>query len=94
MPLAGVAPATTSIVRCQLEVVTPGKFTLQLGDAQGITLWQNGARIPAAPTITMDLTRGVHTFVFRRDLSARKEPALSWELLNAPGSTGQALHRW
>src|SRR4029077_12205964 len=77
-------------VRCQLEVVTPGNFGFQLDDVRGVTLWLDGKSIAPMTKLTLELPRGMHTFVFRVDPRTRNEASLRWELVQGAGSKGQA----
>ncbi len=86
----GAAEEQTVMVRCEIEVVTPGRFSLGLTDPEGINLWIDGKSLAPQPTISVDLLRGGHTVTFRVDLRARKDRNLRLELIEAAGSKGQA----
>ena len=81
------------LVRCEIDVVTPGRFSFALNNTDGITLWLDGKSLAPQPTISADLSRGGHTFTFRVDLHARKDRNLRLELIDAAGSNGQARFR-
>jgi putative heme-binding domain-containing protein len=78
------------IIRCQVDVVTPGEFTFLLNDAQGGTLWIDRKALPARAKMSTELLRGQHTFVFRIDVGTRKDGHLRFELVETAGSRGQA----
>ena len=78
------------VIRCQVDVVTPGAFTFLLNDAQGCALWIDGKALPTRTSVSTELPRGQHTLVFRIDLGTRKDPHLRFELVETAGSKGQA----
>ena len=86
--VASTADPKTAILRCQVDVVTPGEFSFQLKDAQGVGLWIDGKSVPDLAHV--ELARGQHTLVFRVDLPGRQESFLRLELVETKGSKGQA----
>jgi putative heme-binding domain-containing protein len=88
--------AAVAFVRCRLDVATPGKVRLALGEAAGLKLWVDGRPVAAGESVTLDLPRGVRVLTFRIDLAARRGAGLRCELRDAPGSRAQAnfTHGW
>jgi putative heme-binding domain-containing protein len=82
------ADQSVAVVRCQLDVVTPGNIALCLNDVGGVTLWVDGNAAPADQPAS--LKRGVHDLVLRVEASRRKEHDLRLELVEAAGAKGQA----
>jgi hypothetical protein len=70
-------------VRAELEVTTPGKVRLRLNSEKGLTIDVDGASVPAAGTVELQLKEGRHAVTFT--LSGRAEP-LRVEVDEAPGS--------
>jgi hypothetical protein len=88
VPLADVGQV--AVLRCQVDVITPGAFTFLLNDAQGLTLWIDGKAVAGSAKVTTELTRGQHTFTFRIDPGTSKERQLRFELSETANSKGQA----
>jgi putative heme-binding domain-containing protein len=78
------------VIRCQIDVVTPGTFSLELSDADGMTFWIDGKTTAARPKLSVELARGSHTLTFRIDARANKDRRLRVELTEAPDAKGQA----
>jgi putative heme-binding domain-containing protein len=74
-----------SVVRCQLDVTTPGKAKLRFNSAQDLTLWLDGNPVDAKEDVVLDLTTGLHTLTVAIDRDKRKE-ALRVELEDVAGS--------
>jgi putative heme-binding domain-containing protein len=94
--VAGELPLTelasnpeTLILRCQLDVVSPGEFRFHLNDDKGIDFWIDGKQVAAKSRLSIELPRGLHSFIFRIDLRSRADRTLRLELEE---SKGQA--RW
>jgi putative heme-binding domain-containing protein len=79
-----------AVVRCRLDVAAAGKVQLVLPDAAGVTLWVDGAAVPAGRRVPLDLTRGVHTVALRIDLGRRKGSRLRCELAVPAVSSARA----
>jgi hypothetical protein len=77
------------ILRCQLDVVSPGEFRFHLNDDKGIDFWIDGKQVAAKSRLSIELPRGLHSFIFRIDLRSRADRTLRLELEE---SKGQA--RW
>jgi len=91
LPLAEVAPGRAStVVQTHLEVLAPGRMTLDLGSAPGLKLWIDGKVAAVQSQLTLDLPRGMHTVTL---LVERRQPAgaeVRCALAETPGSTAQA----
>jgi putative heme-binding domain-containing protein len=74
-----------AVVRCQLDVTTPGAALLRLNGAKGVRLWLDRKPVDAKEATELNLSAGVHTLTFALDLAERKD-ALRCELDDAPGS--------
>jgi putative heme-binding domain-containing protein len=87
-PLAEVAAGggKTALVRCQVEVDTPGKVELVLGDVRGLTLWVDGGLVPARARSVLELPPGIHTLALRVEGGNR----LRCELAVPAGSPARA----
>ncbi len=74
------------VVRCHLEVATPGKIELLVaGDVDRI--WLDSAPTSAASRLTLDLPAGVHSITFL--LGTKSGDDLRAELADVPGSAAQ-----
>ncbi len=93
LPLASIPAIETKqpsaprrIVRCQLDVATPGKADLLLsGPIEG--LWLDTVRLPEGNKQTVDLAAGPHTVTVLLGLQSAEE--LRLELADIAGSTAQ-----
>jgi putative heme-binding domain-containing protein len=76
------------VVRCQLEVTTPGRVKLLVNSVDGIRVWLGGTPVEVRREIELDLKPGLHTLTFGLDLGKRRE-ALRVEIADAKGSPAQ-----
>jgi len=86
-------PASTNTpvyARAQIDVTAPGQIHLLLNDPRGVTMWIDGKPADASAKMELDLPRGVHTLLFKLDLSTRPQ-GLRAEVVDAPGSTAHAI---
>jgi hypothetical protein len=74
-----------SVVRCQLDVTTPGQAKLRFNSAKELMLWLDGNPLDAKDEVVLDLTTGLHTLTVAIDRDKRKE-ALRCELEDVAGS--------
>jgi putative heme-binding domain-containing protein len=81
-------PTKVSFLRTQLEVTSPGKVKIGLGDATGLMLWIDGKPTPPAKEISLDLASGKHSLVVAINATQRQAP-LRLELLE-DGATAKA----
>jgi putative heme-binding domain-containing protein len=79
---------SVGVVRCQLEVTTPGKVKLLLNSADSVRLWASGMPVEAKKEIELELKSGLHTLTFGLDLGKRREP-LRVEVADVKGSPAQ-----
>jgi putative heme-binding domain-containing protein len=80
----------TGLLRFRLEATTGGPARLRLNGAAGLRLWLDGRPLPAAESVTLELTPGRHTVTVAVDRSARRGP-LRCELEEVPGSPARAM---
>jgi putative heme-binding domain-containing protein len=92
LPLAEVnmARQKAAILRCQIEVATPGKVELVLNDVRGLTLWVDGERTPAQARTPVDLEGSIHTVAVRVDTGLFRDSRLRCELAIPAGSQARA----
>ncbi len=92
---------SVAILRCVLDVQSPGKVALAINDSHGLQFWIDGKPMKptrlttccfdhTASTHTLDLSTGRHTIDFWIDIPARSIPSLRCELIQSPASTAQA----
>ena len=65
--------APLSILRCQLDVTTPGKVKLKLNTIEGLTLWIGTTPVDVKEEMPVDLPQGLQTIMISVDRSKRKE---------------------
>ena len=82
--------ATVSWARADLDVSAAGPARLLLNDAKGLTLWVDGKRVDAKPDMTVDLSAGIASLVFRIDVAQRGSTGLRVEIGDIAGSRGHA----
>jgi putative heme-binding domain-containing protein len=92
LPLAEVymTRQEAAILRCQMEVATPGKVELILNDVPGLTLWVDGEMMPGWARTPLNLTRGTHTIALRIDRGPARDSRLRCELAVPAGSQARA----
>jgi len=77
--------------RAQIDVTSPGKIQLLLGDPKGVTIWIDNKSVEPSARIEVDLPRGVHMLLFKLDPSVRGSEGLRAEVTDAPGSPAHAI---
>lgn len=78
----------TTFLRAGLEVTTPGKARLLLGETTGLTLWIDGKPTPIASEMVVDLATGTHTLTLAVNRKARSQ-SVKLELEDVEGSLAQ-----
>jgi putative heme-binding domain-containing protein len=86
----GVGKGSTGVVRCRVEVATPGKVQLVLNSGQGLQLWVDGKEVSVAERLELDLSRGIHTLAMIVERNRRQEARLRCELAIPASSRAQA----
>lgn len=84
-----IGQAQASVVRCQIEVTTPGTTRLILNSAAGLSLWLDGRALDPARELEVELTTGLHVVLVRIDRRTRNDD-LRLELGDIAGSPIQA----
>jgi putative heme-binding domain-containing protein len=79
----------TTFLRTEIEVTTPGKVQLVVGNPQGVALWVDGKPTSLAEKTTLDLAAGRHALTLAVDRQARND-SVRLELADVPGSACQA----
>jgi putative heme-binding domain-containing protein len=74
-----------ALVRCQLNVTTPGPIKLLINSTDGLSLWRDTMPIEVAKDLQLDVAQGTRTLTFAVDLS-RRDVGLRCELVDVPGS--------
>jgi putative heme-binding domain-containing protein len=74
-----------SLIRCQVDVTTPGPTVVRLNSVKGLSLWLDENPIEAKKTLELNLSAGLHTLTFILDRDVRREE-MSCELEEKPGS--------
>jgi hypothetical protein len=74
-----------SLIRCQLDVTTPGPAVVRLNSAKGLQLWVDRDPVAVKEALELSLTVGLHTLTFVVDRDLRHD-ALRCELEDKPGS--------
>jgi hypothetical protein len=77
--------APLSVVRCQLDVTTPGRVKVKLNSTAGLSLFVGNAPVDVQEETVLDLKPGTQTLTLAIDRSKRKEP-LRVELEDVEGS--------
>jgi putative heme-binding domain-containing protein len=95
LPLEGLpafqftaSPATATVVRCRLDVSTPGPVRLELNSAEGVSLFLNQNLRHAGPSLGWEMPAGVHTITLVIDRSRRRE-GVRIQLEEVPGSSAR-----
>ena len=74
-------------MRCAVNVSAPGKTSLALNSADGISLWIDGKPQKAQSVTPLDLPTGHHNIDFWIDLTSRKAETLRVEIVPVADST-------
>ena len=93
LPMNAIALSKTqsaAFVRGEIDVTSPGRIALSIGDANGLRLWVDGKSVEIKENVELDLARGVHALTFKVDLSQRGPDGLRVELRDIAGSGGHA----
>ena len=81
--------ASRTVVRCQIDVTTPGPIQLKLNGADGLQGFIDNTALELRNEINLNVKQGIHTFTFA--ISNRKHPGgLRIELGEVPGSPARA----
>jgi putative heme-binding domain-containing protein len=80
---------STSFVRCQIDVTTPGHVVIRFNSVAGIEFWLDSKPTPVKPEMKLNLASGRHTLTLAIDRSRRTKP-LQLTLDDAPESPAQA----
>jgi putative heme-binding domain-containing protein len=78
-----------AFVRGEIEVTTPGRSALHLGETRGLAMWVDAMPVDAKPLVEVDLPAGVHALTFRIDLGERGQ-GLRVEVRDVPGAGAHA----
>jgi putative heme-binding domain-containing protein len=76
---------SVTIVRCELQVTTPGETKLAINTPIGVSLWIDGKPVTAAAEIPLNLSPGRHKLTFAVDREKRNDP-LRVEVVDVAGS--------
>ncbi len=77
-----------SVVRCELQILSSGKFALALNSPEGLSLWVDGQPIELANSIELDLSVGRHRLTWAINRNERND-TLRVEVRDVAGSTAQ-----
>ncbi len=78
-----------SLVRCQLDVTTPGPAIVRLDSAKGLQMWVDANPVAVKEVLELNLPVGLHTLTFVVDRDVRRD-GLRCELEDKPGSPARA----
>jgi hypothetical protein len=78
-----------AFVRGEIEVTTPGRIGLHIGETRGLSMWVDEVPIDAKGEVEIDLPAGVHALTFKIDVGERGQ-GLRVEVRDVPGSGGHA----
>jgi hypothetical protein len=81
----GKDTGSVTVVRCRLDVTTPGPVRLRLNSSEGVSLFQNQHLRNPGPSLEWELPAGVHTVTLAIDRS-RRRTGVRIELEEVPGS--------
>ena len=77
-----------SVVRCELQILSSGKFALALNSPEGLSLWVDGQPVELANSIELDLSVGRHRLTWAVNRNERND-TLRVEVRDVAGSTAQ-----
>jgi putative heme-binding domain-containing protein len=84
-------PQDLTFARGEIEVTSPGKIGLRVGDAKGLTMWVDGKAVPLTSSdAEVELDKGVHSLSFKLDVPSRSDAGIRVEIRDVPGSKGHA----
>jgi putative heme-binding domain-containing protein len=95
LPLAATitskTPQDLTLARGEIEVTSPGKIGLHVGEPKGLTLWVDGKPVGlTSDIVAVDLQKGVHALTFKIDVPSRNGAGIRVEIRDVPGSKGHA----
>jgi hypothetical protein len=84
-------PQDLTFARGEIEVTSPGKIGLRIGDPKGLALWVDGKAVELTSSdVGVDLDKGVHALSFKIDVPSRGGAGIRVEIRDVPGSKGHA----
>jgi putative heme-binding domain-containing protein len=83
-------PQDLTFARGEIEVTSPGKIGLRVGDHKGLTMWVDGKAVDLTSDVAVELDKGVHALSFKIDVRSRGGAGLRVEIRDVPGSKGHA----
>jgi putative heme-binding domain-containing protein len=90
LPLDEIATGgSTGRLRCTVDVVKPGRFTLKINDEEGLALTVDAAPGGVHGGKELPLPAGRHAFAISIDFKVRKTQVLSLQIEPAGGSGGE-----
>lgn len=95
LPVIETGPGTQhSIVRFQLEVLTPGDVTLNFNDQSGIRSWAGAEEVMIQDgNLVTSLSQGVHRITLAIDRKAREKDRLLVQLIDGKAQTRLVMGR-
>ena len=78
-----------AFARADIDVTTPGRIGLRVGDVKGLSLWVDGQPVDVQSDVEVGLTRGQHALTFKIDVGVRSS-GLRLEIRDVPGSPASA----
>ncbi|MCG6157781.1 PVC-type heme-binding CxxCH protein [Rubinisphaera margarita] len=82
--------ATLSIARFEIDVIQPGVIGLKIENPTGLRIWIDEEEVGVQPHLHPELPVGKHRVTIAADPGARKNAPIRAELIEVPGSQGQA----
>jgi len=74
LPQLMVKNRRLSVVRCEIEVISPGAVAIAVGDTSGLAAWIGSEPLPLEPLTTRTLPVGRHRLTIAVDRSLRTRP--------------------
>jgi len=89
-PTRGVAHQSEKLMRFEIEVVNAGKIGLKIDDPRALKIWIGKKELKMDKQIEIELPKGKHRVMLAARNTERGNAPIKIELIDLPGSSGQA----
>ncbi len=89
-PTRGVSNISEKLMRFEIDVVNAGKIGLKIENPQALRIWIGNKELKMNNQIQMELPKGRHRVMIAAKNTERSNAPIRIELIDLPGSSGQA----
>ncbi len=89
-PTRGVSHQSEKLMRFEIDVVNAGKIGLKIDNPKSLRMWVGNKEVKMNQQVEIELPKGKHRFMIAARNIERGNAPVKIELIDLPGSTGQA----